>query len=281
MVRISTGTLPKKSQGIYANVAEDIAARKKRESQYESSFRPGTSAAVTDDPTVVTPSLENARLDKRKSVGSISSLGSSDGHHGKSSAVSFAEDRVYESAKSFMQRYPNAQLLVTADIHDKDALPQNRSQDNFYEPEPDYDVDSGEDDVPRASVSSSVRSTDTYQTRLSSYNDASSSANSTLKSRDNGNAVTVISVGKSKDASPPVAPKQVVVGSKPASPPQSHVSSSLHSSPERLRVVGGSQSMSNSANSSRRGSATSNASLASSGENFYLMDFFFVFFGNV
>lgn len=270
VVAISTGTLPKGQGGIYANVAEDIAARSQRQSQYESSFRPGTSAAVTDEPTVVTQSLHNARLDKRRSVGSVSSLGSSvDTQHGKASAVSFAEDRVYASAKSFMQRYPNASLLVTADIHDKDGPP---ADDRFYEPEPDYDVDSpGEDDLPRSSVSSSVRSADTTHTRLSAYNDVTPSS---LRARDGGNTVTVISVGKSK-ASPPVAPKQGAMGSKPASPPHSHMSSSLHSSPERLQVVSGNQSLSTSANSSRRDSATSNASLASSGGNLqFLLAFY-------
>ena len=37
--------------------------------------------------------------------------------HSKPSAVSFAEDRVYETAQSFIKKYPHAQLLVTADIH--------------------------------------------------------------------------------------------------------------------------------------------------------------------
>nr|KAG5704985.1 hypothetical protein BaRGS_022827 [Batillaria attramentaria] len=152
VVRIST--VGGAQSTIYANVSEEIAARKK-DSPYESSFRPGTSAQLTTNPNVMTQSLEQAKLQHRKSA----SVGSMEtGHYHGRPGVSFAEDRIYETAQTFIKNHPNAMLLVTADIHDgKVQGPVRPSvEKTFYEPEPDYDVDSDEDKVGSSISHSSV-----------------------------------------------------------------------------------------------------------------------------
>ena len=292
VVRINTGTTAQPR--IYANVSEEIAARK-RQSMYESSFRPGTSAQLTDDPSVMTQSLEQAKLQHRKS----GSGGSADSlpHYNKPSVISFAEDRVYESAQSFIKKHPNAMLLVTADVHgggksvgDPKRPPADRE---FYEPEPDYDVDSGDDAAgPVSAVSSSVTTgsvsmTDTNSVATShgaASSSSSSSSASTLSARGHSPAVTVISVGKEGPTSrggPPVAEKHFSVQSdipsalpKPGSPRTnsgSPVKSSGSPQLELLRqrkvVPASSAASSASVSSSRRSSVQSNVSQASSGHD--------------
>ena len=160
----------------------------------------------------MTQSLEQAKLQHRKSA----SVGSTDSnpHYSKPSLVSFAEDRVYETAQSFIKKHPNAMLLVTADIHDgttaKDPArpPEDRE---FYEPEPDYDADSGDEvlgsRVPGyASVS---------QSSVPDYDVATVSSSSSYTPREYGPYVAV-SMEEQKTGSllseivssaPPVAPK--------------------------------------------------------------------------
>ena len=305
VVRISTGPTAAQST-VYANVSEEIAARK-RESMYESSFRPGTSAQLTDDPSVMTQSLEQAKLQHRKS-GSADSLPPQPHHHhhyNKPSAISFAEDRVYESAQTFIKKHPNAMLLVTADVHggkpgvgDPKRPPADRQ---FYEPEPDYDADSGGDNAAEgrpASAASSLTtvsampaargvsaSTDSGSATTSHLSASSVSSSSTVTVRDHHHhhhspAVTVISIGKEgpgrggpappgekrfsvQSDIPPTAPKPAGAGSPPS---RSFGSPQLEA--VRLGKVS-SSSASSSSSGSRRSSVQSNVSQASSGHVHY------------
>lgn len=108
-----------------------LYARPEKTSQnddFESSFRPGASAKMADEPKV--KSKAHHRNSSLTSTISAGSRNSDDKH-----SVSFAEDKVLDNAKSYLQKHPNAKLLVTADIH------SNKTQSASYEPEPDYDME--------------------------------------------------------------------------------------------------------------------------------------------
>lgn len=135
-------------QSVYADVAVDIQP-KKEESPYESSFRPGTVAKLTNQPLVTTASLEQAKLRSHKRNASAASSQSDDSrrsgdsrHSADRPSVSFAEDKVFENASSYVQRHPNATLLVTADVHKT-----GKDKRESFEPMPDYDDDSDETDI--------------------------------------------------------------------------------------------------------------------------------------
>ncbi|KAL8583266.1 hypothetical protein ACOMHN_043101 [Nucella lapillus] len=281
VVRISTMASPPGT--IYANVSEQIA-KNKRESAYESSFRPGTSAQLTDDPSVMTQSLEQAKLEHRKST-SIGSVESAP-HYNKPSLVSFAEDRVYETAQSFIKKHPNAMLLVTADIHDgkpaKEPVrpPKDR---HFYEPEPDYDDNEDERNGRKFSSSNTTVLNIARDQPSTSRSDISAStgsvssvtvSSSSNQHRDGRPAISVISVSKEDGTSqgrksvqldtsvrpPPTMPK---VGSPKRTPERGSPKSSRGSpamsvgSPQLDRVK---QTASLASSSSRRSSALSTAS---------------------
>ncbi|XP_076077149.1 uncharacterized protein LOC143047778 isoform X5 [Mytilus galloprovincialis] len=96
---------------------------------FESSFRPGASAKMTDEPKV--KSKAHQRNSSLTSTNSGGSRQSDDKH-----SVSFAEDKVLDNAKTYLQKHPNAKLLVTADVHSN-----VKKQTGKYEPEPDYDIE--------------------------------------------------------------------------------------------------------------------------------------------
>ncbi|CAC5376249.1 SHANK [Mytilus coruscus] len=104
---------------------------------FESSFRPGASAKMTDEPKV--KSKAHQRNSSLTSTNSGGSRQSDDKH-----SVSFAEDKVLDNAKTYLQKHPNAKLLVTADVHSN-----VKKQTGKYEPEPDYDL---EDDKVKSKV---------------------------------------------------------------------------------------------------------------------------------
>ncbi|XP_052102978.1 SH3 and multiple ankyrin repeat domains protein 2-like isoform X2 [Mytilus californianus] len=104
---------------------------------FESSFRPGASAKMTDEPKV--KSKAHQRNSSLTSTNSGGSRQSDDKH-----SVSFAEDKVLDNAKTYLQKHPNAKLLVTADVHSN-----VKKQTGKYEPEPDYDL---EDDKVKSRV---------------------------------------------------------------------------------------------------------------------------------
>ena len=134
----------------------DMSVSARRKSEYESSFRPGISANLTDEPKVSTPSLQQAKLSNRTHNRHASqvSVQSSDSSGSRNSedkpSVSFAEDKVYDSAKSFLQKHPNAQLLVTAEVYGK------KSERKPSEPEPDYDAESDEEKKQNVNSTNSV-----------------------------------------------------------------------------------------------------------------------------
>ncbi|XP_067674841.1 SH3 and multiple ankyrin repeat domains protein 3-like isoform X2 [Haliotis asinina] len=172
----------------YANVSEDIQKTKARDSPYESSFRPGTLARLTKHPQVTTASLEQAKLkahQRSASAGNIAVPPDAENETDKP-GVSFAEDKVYESAASFMQKHPNATLLVTADVHKG-----QKKEKDFYEaePEPDYDVESDEEKAESVSSSSSTKVQGTFSRQ------SSASSHKSTGSRNAGENKTVISVG--------------------------------------------------------------------------------------
>lgn len=126
---------------LYARPETKIATSTQPEQDYESSFRPGASAKMTDEPKIKMKAHQrNSSLTSTKSADSGGSRQSDDKH-----SVSFAEDKVFDSAKTYLQKHPNAKLLVTADVH---TNVKNKSSSN-YEPEPDYDM---EDDKTRSKI---------------------------------------------------------------------------------------------------------------------------------
>lgn len=144
---------------------EDI----KSESPYESSFRPGVSAKLSEEPPASEQSKLKPNLHHDTNAGVSVKSNTTVIHTGDDldkPSVSFAEDKVFDSAASFLKKHPNAKLLVTAEVHNKI---KNRNS-SVYEPEPDYDQeDSGED--------------------------INKEPSSPVRRRDNRQSVTVISIG--------------------------------------------------------------------------------------
>ena len=96
----------------------------KKDSGVDSSFRPGNSAKMIDNPPkgglpdhTILKKGQNSPRDMQDNV-------------------SFAEDRMMENAQKFIKKHPNATVLVTADIHLNKAKDAEKP---MYEPEPDYD----------------------------------------------------------------------------------------------------------------------------------------------
>ncbi|XP_064595523.1 SH3 and multiple ankyrin repeat domains protein 3-like [Liolophura sinensis] len=218
------------NSSIYANVSAEIQARKTNnaDSPYESSFRPGTNAKVTKDPDVTTASVEQAKLrvQRKGSIGSLQHaqhlMSAEDKQkflsfprHGHPPAelekptsnegprtVSFADDRVFENAASFMEHHPNASLLVTANMGSSE---RQRLSKDLYEPEPDYDADSDDGDVvvPKPTApenNTSRRSSSSSASSVSNRSDIPVSIHTQTRplgssGMDANTSVTVISVG--------------------------------------------------------------------------------------
>ena len=142
----------------------------KTESVYESSFRPGISAKLSDEPPVSEQSKLKSSLHHETSAGVNVKSNMTVIHTGDDSekpSVSFAEDKVFDNAATFLKKHPNAKLLVTAEVHNK---MKNRNS-SVYEPEPDYDQEDSGEEV---------------------HNEPSSP----VKLRENRQSVTVISIGE-------------------------------------------------------------------------------------
>ena len=126
VVRINTAV---KSSMTYANVSADIQRKMKNDSSYESSFRPGVNAKMIDNPP------KSAETILKKSSNNKSPRDDPNN-------VTFAEDRVMENAEMFIKKYPNATVLVTADIHPDNVVSKREAEKSAIpEPEPDYDDD--------------------------------------------------------------------------------------------------------------------------------------------
>ncbi len=129
----------------YANVSSGNVQRRnhphtsKEESPYESSFRPGKNARLSKTPAEL-PGYKNANN---------YSGGSDSGHYSDNrntyspqrhvmdyEKTNPQQDNVYQNADRFLNDHPNADVIVTADVHSNDTR-ANRGQ--YYEPTPDYD----------------------------------------------------------------------------------------------------------------------------------------------
>nr|XP_034334437.1 SH3 and multiple ankyrin repeat domains protein 3 isoform X4 [Crassostrea gigas] len=122
-----------------SSITDSLPSSDKPSSEYESSFRPGISAQLSTEPKISTPSLQQVKLRSHNRNSSQVSLQSNDSGGSKRSeeklGVTFADDKIQDHANQFLQKHPNAQLLVTADVHAK-----NKDK-KVSEPEPDYDID--------------------------------------------------------------------------------------------------------------------------------------------
>lgn len=122
-----------------SSITDSLPSSDRPSSEYESSFRPGISAQLSTEPKISTPSLQQVKLRSHNRNSSQVSLQSNDSGGSKRSeeklGVTFADDKIQDHANQFLQKHPNAQLLVTADVHAK-----NKDR-KVSEPEPDYDSD--------------------------------------------------------------------------------------------------------------------------------------------
>ena len=202
VVRISTASAP--NSHIYANVSEQIQReQQQRNSAFESSFRPGAAAKLSKHPSMRTQAIHQQRNSNMAAMEAQSSpaaqrqqtieenenvyddaISTGNSVHSSSSippspssgrqSVSFAEDRVYETAARFIKNHPNAEVIVTAaDVHvpateESTSRKQAASEDSlhymssiplhkkdtqpYYEPAPDYDLDSPDKSAARASA---------------------------------------------------------------------------------------------------------------------------------
>ncbi|CAL1544527.1 unnamed protein product, partial [Lymnaea stagnalis] len=223
VVRINTGV---KSSN-YANVRSEIESGISKESSYESSFRPGANAKLVDSSKGSLQAKKNSpNMDRN---------------------ITFADDRVMENAQKFIQKHPNATLLVTADIHLDDPVSGKKNkEETLYEPEPDYD--SGDE------RSSPAR----FQNSMSAPRSSVDGINTTNVVRQNKSSVTVISISSdsNKGANKPPAPH-----SSPSSG-SSHRSSPIFNRVQDKPITNtpGQKSQPSSAESSRRSSVQSNLS---------------------
>ncbi|KAL8575525.1 hypothetical protein ACOMHN_059590 [Nucella lapillus] len=202
VVKINTASTAKPA--IYANVSANIAAAASQESPYESSFRPGTNAQLTDVPRVMTNSLEQAKLSHRKSasVGSMDLLPDYTTPSLSPAAPPNRDQHIYDitaaaAPPSVVQKHPNAKLLFSADVHGGMSRkePDGSSADEqFFEPEPDYDIG---DDVMVASASGGVTTLNLGADKSPSKSKASEerTATSEVTSPKATSTVTVITVG--------------------------------------------------------------------------------------
>nr|XP_022290986.1 SH3 and multiple ankyrin repeat domains protein 1-like isoform X4 [Crassostrea virginica] len=144
---ISISTDRRKSS--LGSVTDSLQSNDKPASEYESSFRPGISAQLSTEPKISTPSLQQAKLRSHNRNSSQVSVQSSDSGGSKRSeeklAVTFADDKIHDQANQFLQKYPNAHLVVTADVHGK-------KDKKMSEPEPDYDIDEMESKANKVTV---------------------------------------------------------------------------------------------------------------------------------
>ncbi|ESP03122.1 hypothetical protein LOTGIDRAFT_171725 [Lottia gigantea] len=186
VVSISTS----RNDNVYANVSAEIQARKKEkeESPYESSFRPGTLARLTNQPKVTTASLEQAKLKSHSRSSSYGVMSLPQDEETSDKNVSFADDKTMTNAASFIQKHPNAQLLVTADVH------QKKDKKVYYEPEPDYD-DSDEDKRSSNTTKLQVPANISRQSSVSSSGSKNASEDTRKDVRPKSTSVTVIAVG--------------------------------------------------------------------------------------
>ena len=127
IVSINTG-----KQSPYASAKILVKSTRKSESPYESSFRPGDTAKLTEEPVVKT---------HQRTTSAGATVIKHTAYDTDKQNVSFADNKVIDHASSFLKKHPNAKLLITA--KGQESLRNRTSQ--MFEPEPDYDSDSAEE----------------------------------------------------------------------------------------------------------------------------------------
>ncbi|CAG5122612.1 unnamed protein product, partial [Candidula unifasciata] len=239
IVQIHTGN----RNSTYANVSAEIENRKQQDAHYESSFRPGIDAKLVNTPKGTVLSSDQTALKSKNTS-----------HQVNDKNISFADEKVMENTYTFLQKYPNATVLITGDTHtEKPGQVQGREH---YEPEPDYN-DSDDD---KASSSASM-----YAANTSDYD--------LDRSRQNMSTVTVISIIGDTNKEPATGSSSHTsprsTHSAKSSPLSIHLhenktlpspSLSLSSSRRSSGVVMATPSVLSSADSSRRSSIQSNLS---------------------
>ncbi|KAH9525332.1 hypothetical protein Btru_001069 [Bulinus truncatus] len=212
LVRINTGGVKSTS---YGNIKSDMETGSKT----ESSFRPGANAVLVDKTDV--------SLQHKKSSSNVDK------------SISFADDRVLENAQKFIQKHPNATLLVTADIH-LDEPAKKVKERVIYEPEPDYD-DSGDEKPNSSNLRKSV--TNVHGSDVVKQNRAAVTVISITSEKGTNKASVSSSIHSSPDSS----------ASRRTSPLMNHIQ-------DRTAISGQRSSQPSSAESSRRSSIQSNLS---------------------
>ncbi|WAR09030.1 SHAN1-like protein [Mya arenaria] len=129
----------------YASTKVLVKSTTKSESPYESSFRPGDSAKMSEEPKDLTG--YKAGHKRTPSAGALLNRENTEQSQDTNGGVTFAEDKVLDHAASFLKKHPNAKLLMTA--KGQESLRKRTSIK--MEPAPDYDSDSG-DEKPQSPV---------------------------------------------------------------------------------------------------------------------------------
>ncbi|GFR66610.1 SH3 and multiple ankyrin repeat domains protein 3 [Elysia marginata] len=253
----ATNSTTSSSSGIYANVSGLVGQG--------SSFRPPTastgsvSSRQQENSGTLPPPPEHTILKTNSSAHNRRNQQMVHQNNialeeGGSKGISFADQRVMEHAQQFIKKHPSATLLVTADIHASPEHGQDkgRKEDDVFEPEPDYEVDSEEEEKHPVSASKQAA----VKSQKESTPSVSSSASSTNVVRQNRGSVTVISISseKSQPARNSASPQAV-----------SKSNGSSHPSPQPSVALSTRVSPGNSLASSRRSSAQSGFSESDDG----------------
>lgn len=238
-----------------------------------------SSAPHTPEVVRVQTSGKSAEYENHRRVESGGSLGAREGRSASSTyknnqsgdkGISFADEKVMESAQKFIQKYPNATLLVTADIHSNKL---DKGKDKIlYEPEPDYDSD--DEKSTSTKTSKNIHSSSGGKLNMSMEGPRNIVADSSSVVRQNKSSVTVISVTsdanrESNKQIPSSHSSPRLINSAKSSPASIHMHEnvtltspvqSLSSSRRSSGVVMATPSQPSSAGSSRRSSIQSNYS---------------------
>lgn len=146
IVQINTGN----RNSTYANVSAEIENQKKAaDPHFESSFRPGIDAKLVNTPQGAVLSSDHAAL-KNKIVSNQTN----------DKSISFSDEKVMENTYKFLQKYPNATVLVAADIHTE--IPGEARGRELYEPEPDYNDSDDDKTSSNASIYAPISSVNDY-----------------------------------------------------------------------------------------------------------------------
>ncbi|BFZ25284.1 hypothetical protein BsWGS_28323 [Bradybaena similaris] len=146
IVQINTGN----RNTTYANVSAEIANQKKAaDPHFESSFRPGIDAKLVNTPEGAALSSDPTAF-KNKNAS----------HQSNDKSISFSDEKVMETTYKFLQKYPNATVLLAANIHTE--IPGETRARELYEPEPDYNDSDDDKTSSNASIYAPISSVSDY-----------------------------------------------------------------------------------------------------------------------